>query len=119
MKKLLFLLSVFLFISCDTSEKYQKIAGEWECTSWVVVATGQDKCNDNVFFDFKADKTYSSKLGNINETGVYQLAERKLFSTAEGKMEIAVDISISTQDTLQFEMSNLGQKEILTLLRKK
>lgn len=119
MKNLSFLLVIFVLISCDTTEKYKNIPGEWECTSWIVTATGKDKCNNNVNFHFKKDNTYSSQLGSVNETGIYQLAEGKLFSTAEGKLEIAVDISISTPDSLQFVMSNVGGKEILTLLRKK
>lgn len=119
MKKIIVVLIGLLLISCDNSEEYDKIAGEWNCTSWIIASTGEDRCRDNVYFNFKKDKTYSSKIGGLEESGVYKLANGLLYSTPEGKLEIGVEINTLNKDTLQFVMSRSGSKETLTLLRKK
>ena len=119
MRKSIIALFGLLLMSCNESEQYKEIVGEWKCSKWITESTGADKCKDNVYFNFKEDKTYSSKIGGAQESGVYKIAEGMLYSTAQGKMEIGVEISKLNKDTLQFVMSNLGEKEILTLLRKK
>jgi hypothetical protein len=118
MKKLILVVFGFLLISCTDAENYEKIAGEWKCTTWITESTGKDKCSNNVYFNFKKDKTYTSKIGSLEEAGVYKIANGLLYSTPEGKLEIGVEISKLQNDTLQFVMSRSGQKEILTLLRK-
>ncbi len=118
MKKLLVVLFGLLIISCDNSEEYDKITGEWNCTTWITESTGNDRCNDNVYFNFKRDKTYTSKIGSQEETGIYKIANGRLYSTPEGKLEIGVEINKLSKDSLQFIMSRSGEKEILTLLRK-
>ena len=117
MRKLSVLIFGIFLSACNTSENYEKIAGEWHCSQWIIEATGEDKCKDNVYFNFKVDQTYSSKIGGLEETGVYKIANGNLYSTPEGKMEIGVEISKFDKDTLQFIMSRSGQKEILTLLK--
>ncbi|EDP97758.1 lipocalin family protein [Kordia algicida OT-1] len=119
MKKVIVIVCALLLISCDTSEQYEKIAGEWNCTTWITESTGADLCNNNVYFNFKADKTYQSKINNMEETGVYKIANGMLYSTPKGKLEIGVEISKLNTDTLQFVMSRFGEKEILTLVKKK
>jgi hypothetical protein len=119
MKKLIVVVIGLFLISCDNTEEYDKIAGEWNCTQWIVESTGEDRCNDNVYFNFKRDKTYDSKITGETETGVYKLANGLLYSTPKGKLEIGVEINKLNKDTLQFIMSRAGSKEILTLLRKK
>lgn len=119
MKKLIIVAFGLLLISCDNSEEYEKIAGEWNCTTWITESTGKDRCSNNVYFNFKADKTYASKIGGQEEAGVYKISNGLLYSTAEGKLEIGVEISKLQNDTLQFVMSRSGEKETLTLLRKK
>ncbi len=118
MKKIVIVLIGLLLISCDNSEEYDKIAGEWNCTSWIVTSTGTDRCRDNVYFSFKKDKTYSSKIGGLEESGVYKIANGLLYSTPKGKLEIGVEINTLNNDTLQFTMSRAGEKEVLTLLKK-
>lgn len=117
MKKVITLLVLILFISCNDSEKEQKIIGEWACTSWTS-ESGNDKCKNNVFFKFEPDKTYSSKIGGAKENGIYRVSNGLLYSTPEDKMEIAVEINILNSDSLQFTMSRSGNKEVLTLIRK-
>lgn len=119
MKKLIVVVFGFLLLSCTNDEQYKKIAGEWNCTTWITESTGSDKCNNNVYFNFKNDKTYTSKIGSLEEAGVYKIANGLLYSTPDGKLEIGVEISKLQNDTLQFIMSRSGEKEILTLLRKK
>ncbi|QHI36266.1 hypothetical protein IMCC3317_16260 [Kordia antarctica] len=119
MKKALGLIFGLLLISCSNSEEYEKIAGEWNCTTWITESTGADRCRDNVYFNFKGDKTYDSKIGGQEESGTYKIANGLLYSTPKGKLEIGVEITTLNTDTLQFVMSRSGEKEILTLLRKK
>ncbi|WP_420572108.1 lipocalin family protein [Kordia sp.] len=118
MKKIIVLIFAFLLMSCDNSEQYEKIVGEWNCTTWITESTGADRCSNNVYFNFKADKTYTSKIDGQEETGVYRIANGLLYSTPEGKLEIGVEISKLDTDTLQFVMSRFGEKEILTLTHK-
>jgi len=118
MKKLLIVIAGLLLISCENAEQYDIIAGEWNCTEWITESTGTDRCNDNVYFNFKRDKTYASKIGSQEETGSYKIANGLLYSTPDGKLEIGVEINKLNKDTLQFIMSRSGEKEILTLLRK-
>ncbi|WP_298146320.1 lipocalin family protein [Flavobacterium sp.] len=119
MKKLLVLLIGFVLYSCSNTKDYENIAGKWKCSNWIIESTGEDKCNNNVFFEFRKDKTYTSKIGDLEESGVYQIAEGTLYSTPEGKMEIGVEITVLNRDTLQFVMSRSGVKEVLTLLHQK
>lgn len=119
MKKIIVVVVGLLLISCGNAEKYDKIAGEWNCAEWIVASTGENRCNNNVYFNFKKDKTYSSKIGSLEESGVYKIANGLLYSTPEGKLEIGVEINTLNKDTLQFVMSRSGEKETLTLLRKK
>jgi hypothetical protein len=116
MKKSIIIFFGLLLISCHVNDKYKDIVGEWKCCKWTVASTGQDKCKGDVVFNFKADKTYSSKIGSQEESGTYQIAEGILYSTPTGKLEIGVEINVLNKDSLQFTMSRSGDKEILTLL---
>ena len=118
MKKILLIIFGLFLISCDNSEEYDKIAGEWNCTQWITESTGENMCSDNVYFNFKRDNTYVSKIGSLEETGIYKISNGSLYSTPTGKLEIGVEINKLNKDTLQFIMSRSGEKEILTLLRK-
>ncbi|WP_196888500.1 lipocalin family protein [Aureivirga sp. CE67] len=119
-KKVLLLSSLMLsLISCDDSQDYKDIAGEWKCANWTAESSGnKNMCNDNVYFNFNEDKTYNSKVGGLEEKGTYRLFGGNLYSTPEGKMEIAVELGKMSKDSLQFIMSRSGDKEVLTLVRK-
>ncbi|WP_452601023.1 lipocalin family protein [Pontimicrobium sp. MEBiC06410] len=118
MKKVIVLAVVFLFMSCNTAEQYEKLKGEWVCSSWINVATGSDNCNNNVYFKFNEDKTYASKIGGNDTTGEYKIMNDRLYCTPKGKLEIAVEMKTFTTDTLELVMSRSGNKELLTLVRK-
>jgi len=114
-----FIISTILFtiLSCSTSEKYQQIAGHWECATWINESQDIDRCNDNVFFNFETDKTYRSQLGSAQDSGTFKIVGDKLYVTPEGKMEFAVRITHLTSDTLQMLMNQAGEEEILTLVK--
>lgn len=118
MKKLVLLLSVLLIVSCSDLKYAEDIVGEWECASWIDVASSKDKCNSNAYFSFKKDNTYTSKVGAQETIGTYKIADGILYSTPNGKLEIAVEINTLTKDTLTFTMSRSGNEEILTLVKK-
>ena len=120
MKKLLilvFTITVTLF-SCNDSENMKKIVGEWECSSWIVTSTKADKCNNNVFFMFNADKTYSSKIGQTQDEGTYKIIDGTLFTHPAGKEEIAVKIIELDSASMQFLMNQGGKAEVLSLEKK-
>ncbi|OUS02746.1 hypothetical protein A9Q86_02735 [Flavobacteriales bacterium 33_180_T64] len=106
-------------MSCNDSEYSKKIIGEWECSSWIETETSRDKCGNNVYFKFENDMTYHSKIGSDDAKGVYRISDGLLYSTPEGKLEIAVEINTLNADTLTFTMSRSGNEEILTLVKKK
>ncbi len=118
MKNSIMAIFALLLFSCDDSENYKKISGEWNCTEWITVSTGKDRCNNNVYFNFKENKTYTSKIGKQEESGIYKISNGLLYSTPDGKLEIGVEINKLNNDTLQFTMSRSGEKEIMTLLKK-
>lgn len=105
-------------MSCSNSEIYEKIHGEWECSSWINETGGNDKCNNNVSFNFALDKTYHSKLGNVIDSGKYKIQNETLYVSPKGKMDLAVKIEKLDKDTLIFLMNQAGVKETLTLIRK-
>ena len=106
-----------ILISCSDSELYQKISGEWKCTSWINKSKGIDKCKNNVHFKFRTDKFYYSTLGSVKDSGTYKIDDDILYVTPKGKMELAVKITKLNNDTLEFLMNQAGEEEILTLLR--
>jgi len=119
MKKVFLLSALLVFIlSCSNSEKYQLISGSWKCSSWINKASGIDKCNNNVSFDFNADKSYQSILGKEKASGEYSIQDDLLYITPQGKMEFAVKIIKLKSDTLTLLMNQAGNKEILTLVRR-
>lgn len=118
MKKILLLLSVCFILSCTDAKYAEAIVGEWECVSWIDTASSQDKCNDNAYFSFKSDKTYTSQVGAQNTKGTYKIVDGILYSMPENKLEIAVEIKTLSNDTLSFTMSRSGNEEILTLIKK-
>ena len=119
MKKVFLLSTLLVFMfSCSNSEKYQLISGSWKCNSWINEASGIDKCNNNVRFDFNADKSYQSILGKEKASGEYSIQDDLLYITPEGKMEFAVKINKLNSDTLILLMNQAGNKEVLTLVRR-
>ncbi|WP_040282362.1 lipocalin-like domain-containing protein [Psychroserpens damuponensis] len=117
MKKVLLLVSVMFILSCNDLKYADDIVGDWECVSWIDVATSKDKCANNAYFSFKKDNTYSSKVGAQETKGTYKIADGILYSKPDDKLEIAVEIKTLTTDTLSFTMSRSGNAEILTLVK--
>lgn len=118
MKKIILAFSALFLYNCDNTENYKNITGEWTCSEWITESTGNDRCNNNVYFSFKDDKTYTSIIDTQKQSGIYKIANGLLYSTPKGKLEIGVEIKTLNKDTLQFIMSRFGEKEILTLLKK-
>lgn len=110
-------LSVFLF-SCEDSERYEEIAGHWVCVSWTSELDNQNRCKNDVYFNFNEDRTYTSKLGSDKDTGTYKIARSALTVSPEGKMEIRVDIQKLTNDSLKFLMNAGGIEETMILVNK-
>ena len=118
MKKSLVLFFSIIVFACTDKAKYENIAGEWKCKSWINKKNNLDKCNNNVYFKFNIDKTYLSKIGSVKDSGTYTMAEDRLFTTPKGKMEIGVKIMKLNHDSLELLMNHGGVEEILTLVKK-
>ena len=118
MKKNVVLLSIsFLVISCSSSKNYEKIYGNWVCVSWINKARGTDKCDHNVYFEFRTDKTYYSKLGIVRDSGTYFILNKMLYVRPYDQLEFPVRINKLENDTLRFLMNQGGYEEILTLIK--
>ncbi len=118
MKKISMIILVIIAVSCAKSEKYEKIKGEWTCTSWTSEGSDVNKCRDNVYFKFNEDKTYISKIGNLKDSGTYKIMNNLLYANPKGKMQIAVQIIQLQADTLGLLMNQAGTKEQLILVKK-
>jgi hypothetical protein len=103
--------------SCSDAERYEKIAGKWECSSWINEVTGIDQCDNNVRFDFQLDKSYTSVLGAAQDSGTYRIQSNLLYVTPDDKLEFAVKITTLNPDTMVFLMNQAGNEEILTLVK--
>jgi hypothetical protein len=120
MKKIILSISVlFLAYSCSNSEMPQQINGKWQCVSWINKARGTDKCNNNVYFEFREDKTYFSRLGSVRDSGTYNVLYKMLYVRPYGQLEFPVRINKLNNDTLIFLMNQGGYEEILTLVKSK
>jgi hypothetical protein len=118
MKKGILVVVILLIVSCNDLKYADDIVGDWECTSWIETATSNDKCDNNAYFSFESDNTYTSKVGAQETKGTYKIVDGLLYSKPEGKLEIAVEIKSLNADTLSFTMSRSGNEEILTLVKK-
>ena len=118
MRKILLVLTILLTMSCNDSKYSEAIIGDWECVSWIDTANTNDKCDNNAYFSFKKDMTYTSKVGVQETNGIYKIVDGILYSTPKDKLEIAVEINTLNADTLSFTMSRSGNEEILTLVKK-
>lgn len=119
LKFIISLLIATLFFSCEDPEQYKKISGHWECVSWTSVQSTANKCGGgNVYFKFAEDKTYESKLGDVNDKGTFTFNGSDLTVSPEGKLDIKVDVQKLGTDTLSFLMNAGGIQEKMVLLKK-
>lgn len=118
LSSLTLLFTFLLFVSCtNDAETYKKIVGEWTCTSWIPENSTTDKCDNNAYFEFNEDRTYRSKLGEVEDVGTYKIEQGKLLAQPEGKMVIGVKIMQIDENSMEFLMNNGGVKETLKLKR--
>ena len=116
---LIFLTFLVLFSSCASSEKYEMIAGNWVCSSWISQSDGKEMCQNNVKFSFNTDKTYSSTLDGNKQSGQFKMLGNVLYVTPTGKAEFGVKIEHLDADTLKLLMNRSGDEELLVLVKEK
>ena len=109
----------FIAISCVNTENKALLVGDWKGAEWL--AEGKPSGNDasKVQFTFANDGGYNSDFGGAKEKGTYILRDDKLYTTPEGQLEIMVEITKLTKDSLVFNMNRSGQAETLTLIKAK
>ena len=122
MKKIQLVLACFmmslLMTSCVQSENKGLLVGDWKGTQWLVDGNPSEYDAAKVSFHFANDGGYSSDFGGDKEKGTYILREDKLYTTPDGQLEIMVQISKLTKDSLVFDMNRSGRPEKLTLVKK-
>ncbi len=116
MKYIGFIICVCFLVGCNSND-YEWITGEWECEIWLNTATGIDKCADNVYFSFSKDRTYKSKIGDLEQNGKFEIINDQLNFYPEGLMPIGVKVLKINKDTLDMQMNRSGVEENLLLLR--
>ena len=110
----------FIFLisfSCMHSENKAFLVGDWKGTEWLVNGQPSEYDATKVIFHFGGDGGYSSDFGGDIEKGTYILRNDKLYTTPNEQLEIMVQISKLTKDSLVFEMNRSGQPEQLTLVK--
>jgi len=115
---LILVFTTLFFVSCANSDQYEKMNGNWVCSSWITESDGSDGCNDNVHFSFNMDKTYNSQFNATKEAGTYYLVGNVLYVTPEGKKEFGVELKRLDVDTMTILMNRSGSAETLTLVKK-
>ncbi len=115
-----FLLSFFLLsiFACTPESNNQKVVGNWQGASWKVKGEESGRNAADVLFEFNADNTYFAAFGQQKEEGTFRLVENKLYTTAEGKAEKMVQVSLYSIDTLVMDMNRVGILEQLILVKK-
>ncbi len=119
MKKLLSIaaLSCLIFINCKQDDKKPLLLGKWQGVSWKVNGKESGRDFKSIYFDFKADDTYSTAYDSQTEKGTYRLLGDKLYTTGENKIEKMVKLSTSTVDTIVMDMNRAGTSEELILAK--
>ncbi len=107
----------FTITTCINSENKALLVGSWKGAEWLIAGKPSDNDVGQVHFTFTRFGGYNSDIGGNNERGTYILRDNKLYTTAEGQLEIMVEIEKLTKDSLVFNMNRSGQSETLTLIK--
>ncbi|HFA52030.1 MAG TPA: hypothetical protein ENJ95_23690 [Bacteroidetes bacterium] len=118
-KKYTFILaSLFFFLfSCATENDNQKIIGQWQGITWDVGGRASGRKAADVVFQFNPDDTYTASFGQQKEEGNFRLKGNKLYTTATGKAEKMVRVTLRSVDTLAMDMNRVGTLEELVLVK--
>jgi hypothetical protein len=99
------------------SENKALLVGDWKGAEWLVNGQPSEYDATKVIFHFGGDGGYTSDFGGDIEKGTYILRDDKLYTTPDEQLEIMVQISKLTKDSLIFDMNRSGQPEQLTLVK--
>lgn len=110
--------SIFGLINCETTKnENEQIYGKWQAISWEAAGVETLGEGTTVHFEFKNDDTYTALLGSAEETGIYRLANKHLYTTAKGQIEKMVEIELNSVDTMVMNMNRAGTAEVMTLVK--
>lgn len=119
MKQLIFL-SILTILACKKiNDKNEKLPGQWGGVEWLIKDAPSGVEASQVNFQFNLDESFACNFGNQKQAGTWRTDGDKLYTTAAGAEEIMVKITRLEADTLRFDMNRGGQKETMTLVRKK
>lgn len=114
----LIIISMLIFsIGCKSDrDSFNNILGEWKCSQWTTRSQSINKCNDQVKFIFRPDKSYSSFLG-IEESGTFFIETQMLHVSPKDKMQFSVKIQTNNKDSLVLLMNSGGELEEMILTK--
>lgn len=118
MTRLFFSFLTITILACSSDNSNQRIVGKWQGVSWHVQGQPSGRDAADVTFEFNADDTYSAAFGQQEETGIFDLTDNKLFTTATGQAKKMVEIHLPTLDTMVMAMNRAGTMEELVLVKK-
>jgi hypothetical protein len=118
-KKLLFITVLIVgLMSCEPEgNDNMLIHGTWNGVSWEIAGIEQMGENSEMMFVFNEDSTYSAGTGAQMEKGVYLYKNERLYTTAEGKIEKMVGVTLPSSDTIIMNMNRVGTAETITLVK--
>ena len=112
-------LNISMLTSCTNNQNNSLIIGKWQGAEWLVNGKPSAHNAKATIFTFNQKNEYSFDYAGTIEKGTYKVENTMLFTTAENKQEIMVNITTLTSDSLVFNMNSGGEQETLILLRKK
>ena len=105
------------FMSCNDADQMKLIKGKWKAVEWSVNGNPNANPVAGVNFQFNEDETYEYNNSSLHEEGTYKVQGGHLFTTPKGELEISVEITKLTVDTLEFNMSRSGTPETMILVK--
>jgi hypothetical protein len=117
LKYLIIVLMLILNVGCKSDrDNFNNILGEWKCNQWTSKSSLINKCNDQVKFIFRPDKSYSSFLG-VEESGTFFIETQMLHVSPKDKMKFSVKIQTNNKDSLVLLMNSGGELEEMILTK--
>ena len=121
MFRILFIFFTLIFgaMACKQAPKFDPalLVGEWKGAEWVIKGKPSGRDAREVRFNFEQSLNYTASYGEQKETGTYRIDGKKLYTTAEDKIEKVVSIENISSDSLVLGMNRVGQEEQLILVK--
>src|SRR5687768_16495027 len=119
MNKLYISIAALFLLSCGDTTNNKLIIGSWTGAEWLIDGKESGRQVRQTHFTFGENGEYSFNYPGTNEKGTYKVENTMLFTKAQDRAEIMVNITKLTPDSMVFSMNRSGTTEVLTLLKDK